>query len=1082
MGSYVRITLSSAMILAILGSGIIFDDAFAGNHEEERITICHVTGSDSNPTVTIEIAESAWTAHQAHGDSLGACTGDSTRPTVAITYSTPGPYKSGDSVTITATFSEAVKDSPIPEISISLGGSTILSSTDMTKSSGTVYTYSYTVGAGDGTATVSISDAQDVAGNTVSTITSGSTFDIDNTAPTAAITYSSPAPYKQGTTVTITATFDSVVKDTPTPQISISGANTLAASEMTKSGDSGEIYTYSYTVGAGDGTATVSILSAQDIVGNNVVSTPTSGGSFKVDNTGPVATLSYTSNGPTQEGPYATGTQVWVTAIFDEAIRADGPVPQFKLDGVINLGPVDMNFINSTAYQYTFFVADGDGKVNASVSSGQDALTNPVSKTEKVTFEVDNTKPVSLFSANVKDNIIMVFFSERILNVDDRTPAVPQIVPADFEVEGYDILETKLIVNAGQVHGREILLNMTTSIPSGDTPLVSIKAGELSDLAGNKINAQSKNALSERTTVSKPPLPDDTEFTLNADSGGDMVPIGEGYKLATINLDDTLFDLPKLRFEPTTWNSGTSANVTQPITLEMTGTAGKAKIPENTQITSDGWNGVFVMPKSTSAKYGANDANKAIKIGATDRSLTFSAPIHVTLTGETGNTPVITEYDGTQGVIPQCTVENPSKSDIQTTFPQSCYRDNGTDLIVYTLTASTFSSHSDTTTSTASTTASSSSGDKAQRFTVTSSVTTSGGPEGGFGGILQGFEDGIVRQIYTGDTLTIRLDLDANFGNLSTLNLFFGNLNSVSSMEQDSDAFIQFDQSGLVINDDSKLFSDVKFTNTEFDGHKVIFYDIKFSKPLDISDIGIYGWNTNQEMFRENNPDIFSVIDKDALNPDEIDVYENEFIIVKDLLILKSNQDYDLILMPVTIDAPEFIGEDLVVVFTDATGKKYAEKNITLDENGRYNFNQNITKDWYDGKYYISLFNIKYLLDIVSFDIKENVITVPQCYFDETYGEQLCPEGAAIKEWVKQYIELYQFGLIDDEDFHNGMSFLIDEKVIDIPSKPSQVGSTDVPSQIKEESMKWYENDSSDESFLDILDSLIRNSLLGFFN
>ena len=563
-----------------------------------------------------------------------------------------------------------------------------------------------------------------------------------------------------------------------------------------------------------------------------------------------------------------------------------------------------------------------------------------------------------------------------------------------------------------------------------------------------------------------------------------MVPLGEGYQLATIHLDDTLFDLPKLRFEPTTWTSGNSGNVTQPVTLTMTGTAGKAKIPENTQITSDGWDGIFVMPKSTSAKYGANDANKAIKIGATDRSLTFSVPIHVTLTGETGNTPVITEYDGTQGVIPQCTVENPSKSDIQTTFPQSCYRDDGTDLIVYTLTASTFSSHSDTTTSAASTTttSSSSSGDKAQRFTVTSSVTTSGGPEGGFGGILQGFEDGIVRQIYTGDTLTIRLDLDPNFGNLSTLNLFFGNLNSISSMEQDSDAFIQFDQSGLVINDDSKLFSDVKFTNTEFDGHKVIFYDIKFSKPLDISDIGIYGWNTNQEMFRENNPDIFSVIDKDALNPDEIDVYENEFIIVKDLLILKSNQDYDLILMPVTIDAPEFIGEDLVVVFTDATGKKYAEKNITLDENGRYNFNQNITKDWYDGKYYISLFNTKYLLDIVSFDIKENVITVPQCYFDETYGEQLCPEGAAIKEWVKQYIELYQFGLIDDEDFHNGMSFLIDEKVIDIPSKPSQVGSTDVPSQIKEESMKWYENDSSDESFLDILDSLIRNSLLGFFN
>src|SRR5687768_4640685 len=38
-----------------------------------RILICHHTGSTTNPTVTIEISENAWPAHQKHGDTKGAC-------------------------------------------------------------------------------------------------------------------------------------------------------------------------------------------------------------------------------------------------------------------------------------------------------------------------------------------------------------------------------------------------------------------------------------------------------------------------------------------------------------------------------------------------------------------------------------------------------------------------------------------------------------------------------------------------------------------------------------------------------------------------------------------------------------------------------------------------------------------------------------------------------------------------------------------------------------------------------------------------------------------------------------------------
>ena len=73
MDSYVRTVLASAMILAILGSGIIFDDAFAGNHEEEQVTICHIPSGNSENPQSLEISPSALQTHLNHGDSQSKC-------------------------------------------------------------------------------------------------------------------------------------------------------------------------------------------------------------------------------------------------------------------------------------------------------------------------------------------------------------------------------------------------------------------------------------------------------------------------------------------------------------------------------------------------------------------------------------------------------------------------------------------------------------------------------------------------------------------------------------------------------------------------------------------------------------------------------------------------------------------------------------------------------------------------------------------------------------------------------------------------------------------------------------------------
>src|SRR5204863_215394 len=147
----------------------------------------------------------------------------------------------------------------------------------------------------------------DLAGNVVSSApTSGATFTIENTPPTAAITYAPSGAVKAGTTLTLTATFSEAMADAPAPQFAVSGANTVAAAPMTKI--DATHYTGSYIVGAGSGTAT-------DTAGNTA---PAAGPStpFTVDN----SSSTITSVSPPADGSYRAGQNLNFTVTFSENV------------------------------------------------------------------------------------------------------------------------------------------------------------------------------------------------------------------------------------------------------------------------------------------------------------------------------------------------------------------------------------------------------------------------------------------------------------------------------------------------------------------------------------------------------------------------------------------------------------------------------------------------------------------------------------------------------------------------------------------------------------------------------------------
>ena len=274
-------------------------------------TFSYVVPAGSDGSATVSIAGAA----DADGNSNEAATNnsiaiDTVGPTVALSYEPNRAVRAGETLIITATFSQAITGTPT--IAISTTG-TDLNSTAMTPSAdGKVWTFSYVVPTGsDGTATVTIAGATDEAGNPNDAATDN-TFAIGSVGPTVALTYDPDRALGDADTLTITATFSEPVTGTPTIAIDTQGTD-LTATAMTDSG-AGTVWTFSYDVPAwSDGTATVTIAGAADAAGNpNGVAT---NNTFTIDNTPPTLALSYNPDRAVGDADTLT-----ITATFSEPV------------------------------------------------------------------------------------------------------------------------------------------------------------------------------------------------------------------------------------------------------------------------------------------------------------------------------------------------------------------------------------------------------------------------------------------------------------------------------------------------------------------------------------------------------------------------------------------------------------------------------------------------------------------------------------------------------------------------------------------------------------------------------------------
>ncbi|MDD3148875.1 MAG: DUF5018 domain-containing protein, partial [Candidatus Riflebacteria bacterium] len=285
--------------------------------------------------------------------STAGVTVDNTAPAVVLSDDHPDTtVRDADTVTITATFTEAdqVDETSVPTITI--GG--LVSNAGMTKVSNLVWTYIWDVPTGnDGAQSVSIS-AADRAGNTNTAATGKTSYTIDNIAPADQDSVlEAPAIVKGGTTLTIAQSSD------PTNTVWLAPLATtvfVAGSDMTYAAGSAT----SITVPADEGTYYLYVI---DVAGN--VSLPSSA-NVSVDNTAPTiqdtvltASVVVKGNDPVTIVPNGDiGEDVWLAPI--------GTL-NFSESSFVTTAAGSASSINAPADEgvYHIFVIDDVGNVSA---------------------------------------------------------------------------------------------------------------------------------------------------------------------------------------------------------------------------------------------------------------------------------------------------------------------------------------------------------------------------------------------------------------------------------------------------------------------------------------------------------------------------------------------------------------------------------------------------------------------------------------------------------------------------------------------------------------------------------------------
>ena len=348
----------------------------------------------------------------------------------------------------------------------------------------TVWTFNFAVpGLNSGTATVTI-DGTDIAGNGNSEA-SNNTFTIDNIKPDVALTYSPDRAVSSADTltITITATFNDNVG--ASPQIVIfngTGDVIQAATDMTGA-DGDSVWTFSYSVPAGNsGTAAISI-DGRDVAGNS--NTPATNNNFTIDNIRPTVALTYNP-----DRAVSSADTLAITANFNEGMSAS---PQISIvNGTGDTIQAATNMTGSagdTLWTFNFTVPDGNSGDAVVTIAGTDIAGNSNEAATNNTFTIDNTRPIVALTYNPDRAVSSADTLAITATFNEGMTASPQISIVNGTGDTIQAA-TNMTGSAG-----DTLWTFNFTVPDGNSGDAVVTIAGATDEAGNSNQTATNNTF-----------------------------------------------------------------------------------------------------------------------------------------------------------------------------------------------------------------------------------------------------------------------------------------------------------------------------------------------------------------------------------------------------------------------------------------------------------------------------------------------------------------------------------------------------------------------------------------------------------
>ena len=118
---------------------------------------------------------------------------------------------------------------------------------------------------------------------------------------------------------------------------------------------------------------------------------------------------------------------------------------------------------------------------------------------------------------------------------------------------------------------------------------------------------------------------------------------------------------------------------------------------------------------------------------------------------------------------------------------------------------------------------------------------------------------------------------------------------------------------------------------------------------------------------------------------------------------------------------------------------------------------------------------------IWNYEVKDRLYTLNQHLAKLRNPPELKESNLAVPEWIKDNAKWWSEGQIGDSDFTNGIQFMIQENIISIPDLPEQASETaeeKVPDWIRNNAGWWANGLISEDDFVNGIKYLVGQGII----